>query len=68
MDVPEGDVEGWGREACAGAGNEGWNVKESGLKEIGQGDERRMVSMHLKCKDSGEGWGLSEELILGGES
>ena len=50
VDVPKGDVEGWGREAGAGAGNEGWNV-----------------SMRLKREDSGEGWGLSKELVLGGE-
>ena len=67
MDVPEGDVEGWGREAGAGAGDEGWNMKESGLEEIGWGDERRMVSMRLKREDSGEGRGLGKEFVLGGE-
>ena len=67
MDVPEGDVEGWGGEAGVRAGNEGWKMKESGLEEVGRGDERHMVRMRLKRENSGEGWGLSEELVLGGE-
>lgn len=67
VDVAEGDVERWGGEAGAGAGDEGRNAKEACLEEVGGGDERSMVRMRLKGENSGEGWWLGEELVLGDE-
>ena len=51
MDVTKGDVVRGGCKSGAGTEYEGGDAEESGLEEVGGGDEGSMVGGALKCDD-----------------
>jgi hypothetical protein len=67
VDVPKGDVVGGGCEAGAGAEYEGGDAEESGLEEVGGGDEGSMMGGALKCDDRREVRRRTKEFVLGNE-
>jgi hypothetical protein len=67
MDVPKGDVVGGGCKAGAGTEYEGGDAKESGLEEVGGGDEGSMMGGALKCDDCREVRRRTKEFVLRNE-
>ena len=67
VDVPKGDVMGRGCETGAGTEYEGGDTEESGLEEVGGGDEGSMMGGALKCDDRREVRRRTKEFVLGNE-
>ena len=67
MDVTKGDVVRGRGKSGAGTEYEGGDAEESGLEEVGGGDEGSMVGGALKCDDRREVRRRTKEFVLGNE-
>jgi hypothetical protein len=58
LDISQGEFVTGGKDDCAGADNEGGNLKEIRKGLIARGDALNMNSLSAKWGDRGETWGV----------